>query len=267
MFANSVVALMIASILTAQTPAPASPPDDQSTSAPQSAAPQSAPASAQTSLAPTAATIAVPVGTSVPLTLMTPIKSKSTKPGDSVRAVVAFPVTVGSQIAIPAGSYVEGMVTRVSAKPLANRQPTLTVHFTRLLFSNGYAVDLNGENTQAMLPLENGKASTAEVAELTPLQMPGAHFAIGEGQFGPPPPATLPPLPQLGPSPALVGGVMAGATAGLLVGMFAWAHHRANSYDFVVFDSGWQFQMVLDSPLTLDAAQVAAAAASSSSGE
>jgi hypothetical protein len=33
-----------------------------------------------------------------------------------------------------------------------------------------------------------------------------------------------------------------------------------NSYDFVVFDVGWQFQMVLDSPVVLDAAQVAAAA-------
>lgn len=265
MFANSVVALMIASILTAQTPAPASQPalpDSQSTPAT-----QSAPAAAQTSPASATGTITVPVGTSVPLTLMTPIKSKSTKAGDSVRAVVAFPITVGLQLAIPAGSYVEGMVTRVTAKPLSNQQPTLTVHFTRLLFANGYAVDLNGENTQVLLQPESNRSSTVQVAELTPLRMPGAHFAMGEGQFGPPPPPTLPPLPRLGPNPAVVAGAALGGTAAFTIGLLVWAHHRANSYDFVVFDSGWQFQMVLDSPLTLDAAQVATAAASSSSGD
>jgi len=37
------------------------------------------------------------------MTLVSPIKSKSTKVGDAVRAVVAFPITVGGQVAIPAG--------------------------------------------------------------------------------------------------------------------------------------------------------------------
>jgi len=255
MFANSVVAVMIASILTAQTPGPASQPalpDNQSTPNP-----------TQTLPAATAGTITVPVGTAVPLTLMTPIRSKSTKPGDAVRAVVAFPVTVGSQLAIPGGAFVEGTVVRVAAKPLTNQQPTLTVHFTRLLFANGYAVDLNGENTQAVLLPDNNRASTVEVAELVPPQLPGTRFAMGEGQQSPP----FPSLPQVGPPKGLVIGSMLGGFAALTVGMLVWAHHRANSYDFVVFDSGWQFQMVLDSAVTLDAAQIATAASSSASGE
>src|ERR1700761_4618095 len=53
-------------------------------------------------------TIDVPAGMKIPLNLVTQIMSKSTKPGDAVRAVVAFPVTVGSRLAIPAGTYVEG---------------------------------------------------------------------------------------------------------------------------------------------------------------
>jgi hypothetical protein len=259
MFANSVVALMTASILTAQTPAPASLP------APPNA--QSTPVPVQTPTSAVSGTITVPVGTSVPLTLMTPIKSKATKPGDSVRAVVAFPVTVGSQLAIPAGSYVEGMVTQLKAKPLTNQQPSLTVHFTRLLFANGYAVDLNGENTQTRLLPESDRTSTREMAELTPPLLPGTNFVMGEGQYGPPPPPTLPPLPQVGPSKAVVIGSTLGGFAAFTIGMLVWAHHRANSYDYVVFDSGWQFQMVLDSPLTLDAARVTAAASSSSSGD
>jgi type IV secretion system protein VirB10 len=239
MFVHSVTSLMIASLTMAQAPVPN---------------PVPAPVAQQVPAPPASSTITVPAGTAVPLTLMNPVKSKSTKPGDSVRAVVAFPVTVGSRLAIPTGTFVEGTVTKVTAKPLKNQAPTMTVHFTRLLFPNGYSVALNGENTQAYLLPDEDKASTVEVAELTPMPFPGEHFAMGAGQ------QTLPPLPQVGPPMgAVIGGTLGGAAA-LTIGMVIWAHHRANNYDFVVFDVGWQFQMVLDSPVTLDAAQVTAAA-------
>jgi type IV secretion system protein VirB10 len=247
MFVQSITALMIASLLTAQNPvqsSPAAPPVQQTP----------APPPLQTPAQPAATTITVPAGTAIPLTLMNPVKSKSTKPGDSVRAVVAFPVTVGSRLAIPTGTFVEGTVTQVSAQPLKNQAPTLRVHFTRLLFANGYSMALNGENTQSFLLPDGNRASTVEVAELTPMPFPGAHFAMGEGQ------QTLPPLPQVGPSKAVVIGSVTGGFAAFMIAMFALGHHRMNSYDFVVFDVGWQFQMVLDSPVVLDAAQVAAAA-------
>jgi type IV secretion system protein VirB10 len=230
---------MIASLLMAQNPVqnPSAPPPVQQNPAPLAAS-----------------TITVPAGTAVPLTLMNPVKSKSTKPGDQVRAVVAFPVTVGSRLAIPTGTFVEGTVTQVNARPLKNQSPTVRIHFTHLLFPNGYSVPLNGENTQAFLLPDENRASTVEVAELTPMPFPGAHPAMGAGQ------TTLPPLPQVGPPMgAVIGGTLGGAAA-LTIGMLVWAHHRANNYDFVVFDVGWQFQMVLDSPVTLDAAQVTAAA-------
>jgi len=257
MFANSVAALMIASLLTAQSPlseapaAPAAIPD-----APAAAA-QNAPASAgQNPPAPTAQIVTLPAGTSIPLTLMTVIKSKSTRPGDSVRAVVAFPVTQGAQLAIPAGTYVEGTVSKVFAKPASNRQPTLNVHFTQLVFTNGYSVALSGENSQALLLPPQTSAPANEVAELIPLPLPGQYSAMGAAQTT----ETLPPLPKLGPNPAVIGGIVGGAMAAFGIGMLVWAHHRANSYDFAVFDVGWQFQMVLDSPVTLNVAQVAAAA-------
>jgi type IV secretion system protein VirB10 len=261
MFANSIAALMIASILTAQTPVP----DPQTAPTTNEAAPdpaaQNAPASAPraaTSPAAAASSITIPVGTAIPLTLMTLIKSKSTKPGDSVRAVVAFPVTVGTQMAIPAGTYVEGVVNKVTAKPLSNQAPLLSVRFTRLVFTNGYSAPVSAENSQALLAPPNASAPANEVAELLPLQLPGQHFAMGEGQQTLP---TLPPLQRVGPNPGVVIGISLGATAAFGIGMLIWAHHRANSYDFAVFDVGWQFQMVLDNPVTLDATQVAAAAA------
>jgi len=244
MFVQSITAFMIASLLTAQNPVqnpPAAPPVQQNP------APPAAP------------TITLPAGTAVPLTLMNPVKSKSTKPGDQVRALVAFPVTVGSRLAIPAGTFVEGTITQVSAKPLKNQAPALRVHFTRLLFANGYSVALNGENTQSFLLPGDDRASTMEVAELTPMPFPGARFAMGAGDQ-----PTLPPLPQVGPPMGVVIGATTGAFAAITIGMLVWMHHRANNYDFVVFDVGWQFQMVLDSPVVLDASQVAAAAAAPS---
>ena len=250
MFVHSIAALMIASTVISQTPVPVpqmSPPAAQTSAAP----------AGQNALAPTTQAITVPAGTAIPLTLMSAIKSKSTQPGDTVRAVVAFPVTIGTQLAIPAGTFVEGEVSQVTVRPKGSQQPSFRVHFTRLLFSNGYSAALSGENTQALaLPEENGTQGV-EVAELTPIRLPGTRFAMGGGQQQPP----LPPLPRVGPNPAVVGGAIGGAFAALVIGMLVLAHHRASNIDFVLFDAGWQFQMVLDSPVTLDAAQVAAAAA------
>jgi hypothetical protein len=187
---------------------------------------------------------------------MSAVKSKSTKAGDTVRAVVAFPVTIGTQLAIPAGTFVDGSVIRVTAHPAAGQKTSFLVHFTRLVFSNGYSVTLNGENTQALLLPDEGSASTNEVAELAPLRLPGMHLAMGEGQE-----PTLPPLPQVGPPKGLIIGLSLGGTAALVILGIVGAHHSANNTDFVLYDAGWQFQMVLDSPVTLDAAQVTAAAA------
>ncbi len=269
MLANSVAAFMIASILTAQTPIPdANGASATAQSAPAHAA-QNTPdpagqtppgAAAQSPAVSPDQIIKLPAGTAIPLTLMTVIKSKSTKPGDSVRAVVAFPVTAGTQLAIPAGTYVEGIVNKVTAKPLSNQAPMLSVRFTRLVFTNGYSASVRGENTQALLMPPEASSPANEIAELMPMRMPGERFAMGAGQTSPTMP-TLPPLPQVGPSMGKVIGISLGATAGLLVGSLLWFHHRVNSYDFAVFDVGWQFQMVLDSPVTLDPAQVMAAAA------
>jgi hypothetical protein len=102
--------------------------------------------------------ITVAEGTTVALTLVSSVKSKSTKPGDAVRAVVAFPVTVGTQLAIPPGTYVEGVVNAVTARAPKTHMASVQLHFTKLLFANGYSVALNAVNTDAMVILPGRKA-------------------------------------------------------------------------------------------------------------
>lgn len=215
------------------------------------------PAESRTPAAP--AQITVPQGTTVALTLLSPIRSKTTKPGDAVRAVVAFPVTVGTQVAIPAGTYVQGTIESVAAHPGHGHSPNVKIHFTSLLFANGYLVSLDAINTDALLMIPKAASEpTYELADARDGTPTIGKFAAA-GQSSPTPPP-LPPLPQVGPSRGALIGTSIGISAATLAAALIWAHHRAKSLDYVVFDSGWQFTMVLSQPVTLEAAQVAAAA-------
>jgi hypothetical protein len=228
---------LIASICGAQTPA---------------ATPASvANPSTQTPTAP-ADTITVAQGTTVALTLVSAIKSKSSKPGDSVRAVVAFPVTVGTQIAIPAGTYVEGMVNALTARAPHTHAPDVRIHFTRLLFANGYSVPLDAANTEAFVIVPDANLQAPyEIADARD----GAPF-LGAG-FKPVAQTTTepPPLPRVGPNPAVVVGATLGGMVGLGTLLFVLSHNRGKNVDYLLYDNGWQFQMVLQSPLVLNAAK------------
>jgi hypothetical protein len=196
--------------------------------------------------------IAVPAGTRVPLTLTNPMRARATHPGDSVRAVTAFPVTVGKQVAIPAGTYVEGLIDKV-LKRGPSGHAGLQMHFTRIVFTNGYNVVLDGATAVAIaggtgtnLP-ESSRSSSGSVT------------GNAEG-FQQPPPPTPAPLPKLGPSIGVVTGIGVGVAAAATVGLVLLGRHRAGD---IVFDAGYQFEMVLETSLALDADRVGAAAASS----
>ena len=97
---------------------------------------------------------------------------------------------------------------------------SLRVHFTRLVFSNGYSVTLNGENTRRCLFRQTLARQRDEVAELAPPQLPDMRLAMGGGQAGTTP--TLPPLPQVGPPKGLIIGLSLGGTAALVILGVMW---------------------------------------------
>ncbi len=144
MFVQSITALMIASLAIAQTPVPA-----PQMSPPARAEPRRLPRGKMRRRLPSQAHHrSRGNGDSAHVDERRQKQVDAT--GDTVRAVVAFPVTIGTQLAIPAGTFVDGDVSQVTARPKAGQQPSFRVHFTRLVFSNGYSVALNGENTQAL---------------------------------------------------------------------------------------------------------------------
>ena len=203
------------------------------------------PVPAQTPAAPQNQTITIPAGTRIPLALASPVSSKA-RHGDAVRAVTGFPVTVGTQVAIPAGAYVEGVIDKVTKGGRSG--PSIQMHFTRLLYANGYSVPVEGDNTQAKVL--SPRSDTPEVSAFTGETGPSYALATASSPEAP----TLQPLPSH--TGAIVGLGVGGAAAVIAIAVLTH-YHRGSSV--VLFDTGWQFEMVLESPLSVDAASVAAA--------
>ena len=160
--------------------------------------------------------IVIPAGTTVLLSLTNPILARSAKAGDSVYAETAFPVAVNNQMAIPPGTYVQGQIDMLTRPGWLSPHAQFQIHFTKIIFANGYTVELSGLR----------RLSAGELAA------PPASCAPGT----PPPPA---------------GDVIAAvATPYVLV----------SSESDILLDNGSQIEMVLQVPLRLNAAKVAAAA-------
>ena len=195
--------------------------------------------------------IVVPAGTRIQLRLVNSIHTHLAKRGDTVQATTAFPVTVGTALAIPAETFVEGQIEKIHKRGY----PAVQVHFTRLVFSNGYALLLDGATAEASARTPaNGMQSAA---------VPGAQGAVGVGMSNlptvqPPPSPQLPPLPKVGPNMGVFVGVSVAITAATLVTSILWARHRGQD---VTLESGSTLEMVLEKPLSLDADAVAAAVA------
>jgi hypothetical protein len=219
----------------------------------QQGAPVAAVAPAPPDTPPQALTI--PAGTRVQMTLTSPMRSNTTHQGDAVRAVAAFPVTVGKQVAIPAGTYFEGSIDRVVKRgPSGHAQ--LQMHFTRVVFADGYNVALDGATAEARAkaPAGNGLNPAAAPAAASE-GAPGLVLAQFPTQ---PPTTTLPPQPHLGPSIGAVVGLTLGIGAAVTVTAILLGRRHAGD---ILFDTGYQFEMVLSAPLSLDADRVAAAVA------
>jgi hypothetical protein len=250
------VCLLVASVCLAQEP----PTDSQLSSVQDSRQQQqpAAPSSAQQQ------TIVVPAGTRVPVKLTYSLWSKTAHVGDTVHAVTVFPVTVGATVAIPAGTYVEGVIDKVWRRASTNH-PAIELHFTQLLFANGYTVPLESATTDVLEKLpkpplaapSSESARDEEDASGAPAQSLGM-FASGFAAQSPQQP-TLTPPPNPGPSKGAVIGASLAGTAALIITLAVVSHHHPGGY--TMLDAGSQVDLLLQSPLELDAQQVAAALA------
>ncbi len=115
-------------------------------------------AAAQSTLTPDPATpsveaekpmLTIPAGTRVPLSLKQAISTKTAREGDPVYAETAFPFVVNERVVIPAGTYIQGKITRVQRGGHVKGRAEVLIHFTSMIYPSGYTVMLGGsiENT------------------------------------------------------------------------------------------------------------------------
>ena len=213
----------------------------------QPAAPNSAQASAPVPVpAPAAAqTIRVPAGTRIPLALISPITG-SARAGNTVRAVTGFPIAVGAQLAIPAGAHVEGVIDKVSKRGPSG--PSVEMHFSCLVYANGYSVAIDGAQVEAKL--QGPEGSSQDSGTLAQNRATHPLFAL-------PQTPSLPPVSNPGPNIAAVTGATIGAGVALTVAGVLL--HRRGTANKTLFEAGWQFEMVLQTPLLIDLAKAAPA--------
>jgi len=192
------------------------------------------------------APLLIPAGTTVPVSLTGPIFTKKARKGDAVRVVTAFPVTVGTALAIPAGTYLEGVIDKVQKQRGAN-PARLQMHFTRMIYSNGYEVSLNSATA-----LANRNDSDGDVrggAAATGAFPMSNGFLPEQSQLPPPPPLPKP----SGPSMGTEVGIGLGVTAGVAVLGILFATHRGMDSEF---EPGTQFDLTFQSEIALDRSRV-----------
>ena len=217
----------------------------------ESAGPQAPmPAPVQSPAAPDNRSTTLPAGTRIPLSLTSPITTQA-RAGNSVRAVTGFPVSVGTQLAIPIGTYAEGVIEKVTKGGRSG--PTLRVHFTRLLFANGYSVSIEGASTQAKVA-----SPRANPPEVSALGGESVSYNSLAAEPSPQTPALQPPASHVG---AIIGVGIGGAVAVAVTTILLARHHGVNG---VLFDAGWQFEIVLQNPVSIDAARIGPAGSSGS---
>jgi hypothetical protein len=138
--------------------------------------------------------LTLPAGTKIQLAMTLPVWSKSVKPGADIYCITAFPVAIDNQIAIPAGTYAQGVIDAMTLPNWHSPHAALLMHFMKLIFANGYTVEL-----------PPGTASTSGTAIVT-------------------------------------------------------AYVNVSSSSDILLDNGSQLELLLQSPLTLDAAKTMGAA-------
>lgn len=93
--------------------------------------------------------LTIPAGTRIPLSLKQAISTKTAKDGDPVYAITAFPFVVNERVVVPAGTYIQGKITRAQRGGHIKGRAEVLIHFTSMIYPNGYTVMLGGsvENT------------------------------------------------------------------------------------------------------------------------
>ena len=190
--------------------------------------------------------VTIPSGEQFALVLTNPVSSKTVHRGDEIHAQTTSPVTVGDQVVIPAGTFVQGKVDKLSRD---GTRGEFLLQSAQVIFPDGYILKVAGplsiesdEGTAWRNPSSGAKAGMF----LAPL----AGFGIGAGigaAAHTTTSSTLGPNTITSSSPKGIAiGSLVGLAAGGVVALVLIAH----SHQFFV-DVGSPMEMTLQKPVTV----------------
>jgi hypothetical protein len=107
-----------------------------------------------------AAAIVLPAGTQIDLILTRPLWTATATPDEALYTQTLTPVSIGNQIAVPAGTYVHATLKAVIRPTAATHQALLQIQFEQLIFANGYVVTLSGPGQAAQFTYLTISAAT-----------------------------------------------------------------------------------------------------------
>jgi len=200
--------------------------------------------------APDEAPITIPPGTHLALALTHPVDSHSTHRGDEIFAQTTSPVIVSNQVVIPAGTFVQGKVEKMTRR---GSRGELLMQSISVVFPNGYVATIKGplnmesdEGTAWNNPSSAAKAGIIAA----PLAGLGIGAAIGAAQHTTDS-STLGGTTLTSSTPkGLAIGSLVGAAAGAAVALVL----IARSHHFYI-QEGSPLEISLPQPVTLAQAQ------------
>lgn len=184
-------------------------------------------------------TIIVPAGTKLLMSLKSGVNTKSAKPGDGVYMETSFPVSIDNTMAIPTGTYVQGVIDNVKRSGRIKGRAEVQFHFTTLIFPNGYTVSVPG-SVDNVPGADNGKVINKEGS----VQADGTKGKDTATIAGPAAEGAIIGALARGGKGALVGSGIGGA-----VGLAEVLFTRGNEINY---PAGTPVEMVLQRPLTLE---------------
>jgi hypothetical protein len=199
--------------------------------------------------------VTIPAGTKIPLSLKQAISTKNAREGDAVYAETAFPFVINNRVVVPAGSFVQGTISKVERAGHGHGRAEILMHFTSMIYPSGYTVMLPGsvENT----PGAEDKSVKDQEGTIQQDKDTGKKVedAAKGGVYGTLGGATAGSL-----ATGSLNGARVGAGAGAAAGI-AWALlKRGND---VKLEVGTSIEMEIQRPVVVDAARIAVAKAGS----
>src|SRR5689334_21943451 len=184
-------------------------------------------------------TLTVPAGQKLLMQLKSGINTKTAKPGDTVYLETSFPVSIDNTIALPAGTYVQGVIDNVKRSGRIKGRAEVLFHFTTLILPNGYTVSVPGsvddvpgaDNTRVVNKEGSVKADGSKGKDAGTIAGPAAQGAI------------------IGALARGGKGALLGSGIGGAVGLAEVLFTRGNE---ISYPPGTAVEMVLQRPITLE---------------